>query len=449
MSDQDTIAAIASGSGRAGVGVIRISGPHAKSIAAHIISAEFPPPRYALHTSFVDQQKDIIDSGLILYFENPHSFTGEDVVELQGHGGFFVQQSLLARIIELGARVARPGEFSERAFLNGKIDLTQAEAIADLIHAESAQAARAAARSVRGDFSAAIYALRDQLVHIRMYVEAAIDFSEESIDFWSSDDMAERCRICCDTLEAVLQIAQQGAKLSEGNRIVIAGLPNAGKSSLLNALLGDARAIVTDLPGTTRDVIEASCFLGQSKIELLDTAGLRETSDTIEHIGIQRAQAAIANADHVLIVMDSTQLPVDWTPNVADLPDMMPEHASRTWICNKAELLEWEPLVQHMGSETVIRLSAKQNLGISLLREHLQSTLYTSVAHNAVSARTRHCDALGRAKAALIEAQKVGLVIELIAEQLRISQQAIDEITGFFTTDDLLGSIFSHFCVGK
>ncbi|UIP85947.1 tRNA uridine-5-carboxymethylaminomethyl(34) synthesis GTPase MnmE [Pseudomonas phenolilytica] len=451
---RDTIAAVATAPGRGGVGIVRVSGPRARALAITLSGRE-PTPRHAHYGPFHANDGEVIDEGLLLFFPGPHSFTGEDVLELQGHGGPVVLDQLLRRCVELGARLARPGEFSERAFLNDKIDLAQAEAIADLIEASSTQAARNAVRSLQGDFSRRVHQLTERLIQLRIYVEAAIDFPEEEIDFLADGHVLQLLDGVRNELSAVLREAGQGALLRDGMTVVIAGRPNAGKSSLLNALAGREAAIVTDIAGTTRDVLREHIHIDGMPLHVLDTAGLRNTDDQVERIGVQRALDAIGSADRVLLVVDAS------SPEASDPMALWPEFlASRpqpdkvTLIRNKADLTgEAVVLNQAVDGHVTLSLSAKAGEGIDLLREHLKQCMgYEQTAESSFSARRRHLDALRLAEQYLqhghAQLTQAGAG-ELLAEDLRLAQQALGEITGAFSSDDLLGRIFSSFCIGK
>ncbi|KGK85611.1 tRNA uridine-5-carboxymethylaminomethyl(34) synthesis GTPase MnmE [Pseudomonas stutzeri] len=451
---RDTIAAVATAPGRGGVGIVRVSGPRARALAITLSGRE-PTPRHAHYGPFHANDGEVIDEGLLLFFPGPHSFTGEDVLELQGHGGPVVLDQLLRRCVELGARLARPGEFSERAFLNDKIDLAQAEAIADLIEASSTQAARNAVRSLQGDFSRRVHQLTERLIQLRIYVEAAIDFPEEEIDFLADGHVLQLLDGVRNELSAVLREAGQGALLRDGMTVVIAGRPNAGKSSLLNALAGREAAIVTDIAGTTRDVLREHILIDGMPLHVLDTAGLRNTDDQVERIGVQRALDAIGSADRVLLVVDAS------SPEASDPMALWPEFlASRpqpdkvTLIRNKADLTgEAVVLNQAVDGHVTLSLSAKAGEGIDLLREHLKQCMgYEQTAESSFSARRRHLDALRLAEQYLqhghAQLTQAGAG-ELLAEDLRLAQQALGEITGAFSSDDLLGRIFSSFCIGK
>ncbi|AHK17140.1 tRNA uridine-5-carboxymethylaminomethyl(34) synthesis GTPase MnmE [Thalassolituus oleivorans] len=458
---QDTIAAVATAPGRGGVGIIRVSGDKAQAVALAVLG-HLPKPRYAHYGPFKAQDGSVLDEGIALFFPNPNSFTGEDVLELQGHGGPVVLDILLKEVIAQGCRLARPGEFSERAFLNDKMDLAQAEAIADLIDSASEQAARCALRSLQGEFSKRVHSLLDQLIQLRIYVEAAIDFPEEEIDFLSDGKVSAMLADVEAELAAVMREANQGAILREGMNVVIAGRPNAGKSSLLNALAGQERAIVTDIAGTTRDVLKEHIHIDGMPLHIIDTAGLRDAPDEVEKIGIQRAWDEISKADRVLLMVDSTTTETDPEKLLHALYDErgLKEQADDflqskriTVIRNKADLsTEVIGLDIHKRFPT-ITLSAKQNAGVDVLREHLKDIMgYNAANEGGFLARRRHIDALNRANDAVafgrqqLDGMGAG---ELLAEDLRMAQQALNEITGAFTADDLLGEIFGSFCIGK
>jgi tRNA modification GTPase len=463
---QDTIAAIATAPGRGGVGIVRVSGDKAQAIA-HAVLGLLPKPRFAHYGPFKDAEGNELDEGLGLFFPNPHSFTGEDVLELQGHGGPVVLDFILQRCVELGARIARPGEFSERAFLNDKLDLAQAEAIADLIDSASAQAARCALRSLQGVFSDKIHALVDQLIYLRSFVEASIDFPEEEIDFLSDGKVEAMLQEIKSAAAGVLQEANQGAILREGMNVVIAGRPNAGKSSLLNALAGQDRAIVTDIAGTTRDVLKEHIHIDGMPLHIIDTAGLRDAPDEVERIGIQRAWTEIEQADRILLIIDSSTDETDPKALLHALydeqgleneTDALISNGHITVIRNKADLLESDHESAKLGLHDeadfpTLAISAKQNLGINELREHLKDVMgFNAASEGGFLARRRHIEALEKAQYAIQagEDQLLGAMAgELLAEDLRMAQQALGEITGEFTADDLLGSIFGSFCIGK
>nr|WP_299245147.1 tRNA uridine-5-carboxymethylaminomethyl(34) synthesis GTPase MnmE [uncultured Halomonas sp.] len=450
---QDTIAALATPSGRGGVGIIRLSGPACTAIAEKMLGG-LPEPRHACYGPFMANERRPLDEGIALYFPGPHSFTGEDVLELQGHGGPVIMDLLLARCVELGARLARPGEFSERAFLNDKLDLAQAEAIADLIDANSQAAAENALRSLQGEFSRRVEALVEQLIQLRLYVEAAIDFPDEEIDFLADGKVAARLASIQSALKDVCNAASQGALIREGMSVVIAGRPNAGKSSLLNALTEQDTAIVTAVEGTTRDVLREHIHLDGMPLHIIDTAGLRDTPDAVEQIGVARAWAEIEKADRVLLLVDAATTEaldpmVIWPEFVARLPDP----GRLTLIRNKIDTSHEPAGLDDTTTPPTLRLSAKTGAGMESLKEHLKTIMgYSATTEGRFSARRRHLDALKRAESALTNgsAQLRGHGAgELLAEDLREAQQALGEITGEFSADDLLGKIFGEFCIGK
>ena len=449
----DTIVAIATAAGAGGVGIVRLSGPRARAIA-EIVGGKTLAPRTARYAIFRDADGETIDDGIALYFKAPASFTGEDVAELQAHGSPPVLRQLLARCCALGARPARPGEFSERAFLNDKLDLAQAEAIADLIEASSEQAARSAMHSLQGQFSGKVQQLVESLTRLRIYVEAAIDFPDEVIDFLSDGKVAGDLYAIMSELDDVRGEAKQGALLREGMKVVIAGRPNAGKSTLLNALAGRESAIVTEIAGTTRDVLREHIHLDGMPLHIIDTAGLRDTQDKVEQIGIERAWAEIEQADRVLFMVDGTTTDaVDPREIWPEFVDRLPKNIGLTVIRNKADLTgeDLEPS-QELG-HAVYRISAKTELGLPALREHLKACMgFQGNTEGGFMARRRHLDALERAAERLLVAKEqleVYVAGELVAEELRLAQESLSEITGEFSSDDLLGRIFSSFCIGK
>ncbi|MFO6493706.1 tRNA uridine-5-carboxymethylaminomethyl(34) synthesis GTPase MnmE [Hafnia alvei] len=454
MSQSDTIVAQATPPGRGGVGILRVSGRQAKEVAMALLG-KLPKPRYADYLPFKDTDGSVLDQGIALYFPGPNSFTGEDVLELQGHGGPVILDLLLKRILQMPeVRIARPGEFSERAFLNDKLDLAQAEAIADLIDASSEQAARSAVNSLQGAFSNRVNQLVEALTHLRIFVEAAIDFPDEEIDFLSDGKIEAQLNGVMGELQAVRAEARQGSLLREGMKVVIAGRPNAGKSSLLNALAGREAAIVTDIAGTTRDVLREHIHIDGMPLHIIDTAGLREASDEVERIGIERAWNEIEQADRVLFMVDGTTTdaiePASiWPEFMARLPKTLPI----TVVRNKADMTGEALGLSEVNGYSLIRLSARTGEGIDVLREHLKQSMgFTSNMEGGFLARRRHLQALETA-AEHLEQGKEQLVSayagELLAEELRLAQQALSEITGEFTSDDLLGRIFSSFCIGK
>ncbi|GAB7260063.1 tRNA uridine-5-carboxymethylaminomethyl(34) synthesis GTPase MnmE [Dickeya ananatis] len=454
MSHTDTIVAQATPPGRGGVGILRISGRQASAVAQAVLG-KLPKPRYADYLPFHDVDGSVLDQGIALWFPGPNSFTGEDVLELQGHGGPVILDLLLKRVVALpDVRIARPGEFSERAFLNDKLDLAQAEAIADLIDASSEQAARSAVNSLQGVFSSRVHQLVEALTHLRIYVEAAIDFPDEEIDFLSDGKIEAMLNAVISDLEGVRGEARQGSLLREGMKVVIAGRPNAGKSSLLNALAGRDAAIVTDIAGTTRDVLREHIHIDGMPLHIIDTAGLREASDEVERIGIERAWQEIEQADRVLFMVDGTT--TDAVEPAAIWPEFMARLPSRlpiTVVRNKADVTG-EPLgIEEVNTYSLIRLSARTGDGVDLLRDHLKQSMgFTSNTEGGFLARRRHLQALEQAAQHLQQGHEQlvsAYAGELLAEELRLAQQALSEITGEFTSDDLLGRIFSSFCIGK
>lgn len=448
--DIDTIAALATPPGRGGIGVIRVSGPQAASIA-RIVLGQLPSARKAIYQSFRDVQGQVIDEGVALYFSSPHSFTGEDVLELQGHGGPVVMDLLLKTVLNLGARPARPGEFSERAFINDKMDLVQAEAVADLIDSASEQAARLAVRSLQGEFSQRVSLLVEQLTDLRMYVESAIDFPEEEIDFLADGQVQLRLADIQQSLESTLRSAQQGNLLREGMTVVIAGRPNAGKSTLLNALAGRETAIVTDIPGTTRDILREHIQLDGMPLHIIDTAGLRESEDAVEQEGVRRAWAEIKQSDRILFLHDATR---DFDAEEDALRLQLSQAGPPiTLVYNKMDLVKNTPPSIDDNNVIEIHLSAQTGEGIEALKMHLKETVgYMASGEGQFMARRRHLDALMKAQQHLVrggEQLRDYAAGEILAEELRLAQQALGEITGQVSADDLLGRIFSSFCVGK
>ena len=444
MSEKDTITAIATAPGQGGVGIVRVSGNLARNIAEQLIG-KVPSARFAHYTAFKNENNETMDNGIALYFEAPNSFTGEDVLELQAHGGPVVLDIILKRVLSLGARPAKAGEFSERAFLNDKIDLAQAEAIADLIAADSEQAARAAVRSMQGEFSSVIHQLVEELTQLRIHVESALDFPEEEIDFLADVAISNKLKEVQQKLQDVKISAQQGRLLKEGMTVVIAGKPNAGKSSLLNKLAGQETAIVTEVAGTTRDILREHIQIDGLPLHIIDTAGLRESDDVVEQEGIKRAKEMIEKSDRVLFM-------VDINDDDKSMLDSLPKHVGKTIIYNKidkvnrtAEIIEEET--------TEIFLSAKTGDGIELLKQHLKNCMgYQQKNEGQFIARRRHLDAIDRAEEHLLIADKNLHMLqagELLAEELRFAQEALASITGEFSSDDLLGRIFSDFCIGK
>ena len=449
LKHTDCIAAIATPPGRGGIGVVRVSGRDLLTLAA-AISGKTPAPRRATIADFLATDGTPLDHGLILYFPAPHSFTGEDVLELHGHGGPVVMQTLLARCVELGARLAQPGEFARRAYENDKIDLAQAEGIVDLIEAASAQAARSALRSLSGEFSRAVQAIVEQLIELRMLIEATLDFPDEEIDaeelLHDIDAVARLEKLNAD-LATLQSRARQGAVLRSGLHVVLAGLPNVGKSSLLNRLAGEERAIVTDIAGTTRDALRETIQVEGIPLHIIDTAGLRETEDAVEKIGIARSWQEIERADVLLQIVDAR---TGVTPADHAIAVKLPAGIERLVIENKCDLADTEPGRYMAGHQVHLRLSAKSGEGMALLHDELLRIAgWTGHGEDVLLARERHLDALKLAaeKSALAGRQLDRL--ELAAEELRLAQHALSAITGEFTADDLLGEIFGRFCIGK
>jgi tRNA modification GTPase len=444
-TENDTIVAIATPPGTGGIGVVRSSGGDCERIARAMLGS-LPEPRVATVAAFVDARGAQLDEGLALYFPGPASFTGESVLELHGHGGPVVMSLLVDAVLELGARRADPGEFSKRAYLNDKLDLVQAEAIADLIGSGTAQAARAALRSLNGLFSGAVHALVEQLTGLRVYVEAAIDFPEEEIDFLADDEIAERLAACAAAFDALLSRASVGLVMRDGYQVVIVGKPNAGKSSLMNRLSGEETAIVTEIAGTTRDVLRERINIDGLAVELVDTAGLRENPDRIEEEGIRRARKAMAEADAVLWIQDATE------PVPERIEEPVPGGVPLTIVRNKIDLSGDSPGIVD-GDRSVVMLSARTGDGIDALRDRIRELAgFRDLGEGAFTARRRHIEALKDAKKHF-EAGRAALrdtrAGELLAEELRLAQQSLGTITVEFTPDDLLGRIFSEFCIGK
>jgi tRNA modification GTPase len=453
----DTIAAIATPPGRGGVGIVRVSGPKSGEICQAIVGS-IPPLRSAQYAAFLSANGSKIDEGLAIYFKNPSSFTGEDVLELQGHGGPVILDMLLRRVLALGARMARAGEFSERAFLNNKIDLVQAEAVAQLISASTEQAAIAAMRSLQGEFSQTINNLVEDLIRLRLYVEAAIDFPEEEINFLADSHIKDSLLAILERIEAVYERAKQGLIMEEGVNVVIAGKPNAGKSTLLNKLTGTDTAIVTPIAGTTRDIVKAQINLDGVVLNVLDTAGLRETEDIVEQAGIARTWQAVELADLILLVVDLT-VETETDPRLL-FPELMAKINNNSKVLvllNKIDCVTKEPQVINHNKYTAIMLSANNGAGIDLLRSAIKTAIGLSASTTETEtgiflARRRHLEAITRANSFILAGKQqleANMAGELLAEELRHAQLALSEITGRFTSDDLLGRIFSEFCIGK
>ena len=445
-SSTDTIAAIATASGAGGIGVVRVSGQLCKEIAKQIFG-HCPAPRHASYLDFKQANGDLIDRGIAIYYQNPHSYTGEDVLELQAHGGTALMQMLLTRCIALGARQAEPGEFTRRAYLNDKIDLAQAEAVADVINATTLEAAKSAVRSLSGEFSNSINLLLQQLVELRMYVEACLDFPEEEIDFITQGKVAEKITANQQTLARIFSKAKQGAILREGIHVVLIGQPNVGKSSLMNALAGEEVAIVTPIAGTTRDAIKSAIQINGVPLHVIDTAGLRETADEVEKIGIARTYRATESADIALILIDTTHGIGEAEKSILK---RLPQEIVKIWVHNKIDVSQEHTQIFEKMGETHIYLSAKTGEGLDLLKQYLLTQVgYQQNSEGVFMARARHLEALRNVEQHLQYAAMQINSAELVAEELRLAQESLGSITGEFTPDDLLGEIFSKFCIGK
>jgi tRNA modification GTPase len=443
--EKDIIAGIATAHGRGSVGIIRLSGSNLVSLANALLGKPLLP-RQANYTVFLDERGETLDQGIALFFPAPHSYTGEDVLELQGHGGTAVLRLVLQRCLGLGARLAEPGEFTKRAFLNGKLDLAQAESVADLIEATTSQAVRSAMRSLRGEFSDAIHQLVNELICLRMLVEAMLDFPEEGL---GTSDIALRDTQLdglCDKLERIIGLARQGSLLREGAHIVLVGQPNVGKSSLLNCLSGEEVALVSKIPGTTRDIIRQAIQIGGVPLHIIDTAGLRNSVDEVEQMGIARARDAMQKADAALILLDASQ---GMGEREQEISDELPPGIPRIYVFNKIDLLAQAPHIEQKEGDCCIYLSAKTGAGLDLLRDKLLELIGWHQEAGVFMARERHVRALIAAQSHLRRALKSTGQAEILAEELRLTQEALNSITGEFTADDLLGEIFSRFCIGK
>lgn len=442
----ETIAAIATAPGSGGIGIVRVSGAACKRIAVGVLGL-CPAPRHAAYLDFKEADGSLIDRGIAIYYSAPHSYTGEDVLELQAHGGPALMQILLARCLALGARQATPGEFTKRAYLNDKLDLAQAEAVIDVINASTEAAARSAVRSLSGEFSGRIQALLSRMIELRMYVEACLDFPEEEIDFITQGRVGEKLSVIQQELVAVFRSASQGNLLREGIQVVLIGQPNVGKSSLMNQLAGEDVAIVTSIAGTTRDVIKSSIQIQGVPLHIIDTAGLRETSNEVEKHGIARTWRALESADVALLLVDAAH---GIGKSEKSILERLPSFLPKIWIHNKIDLSSESPKKEVLDDETHIYLSAKHGQGLSLLQEHLLSLAgWQPSGEGVFMARTRHLDALTQVEQHLARAIQMLGQAELVAEELRLAQEALSQITGEFTPDDLLGEIFSKFCIGK
>jgi len=443
------IAAIATPPGKGGVGIIRISGKDLKKISQQILK-KIPIPRFAEYLPFFDSNNQIIDQGIAIFFSAPNSFTGEDVLELQGHGGPIVLDLLLKEVLQCGARMANPGEFSYRAYMNDKIDLAQAEAISDLINSSTEVAAKSAMRSLKGDFSLQIQTLLSDLINARMHVESAIDFPEEEIDFLADQVLIEKLEKLEISINKIFATAKQGCVLNEGMTIVIAGQPNAGKSSLLNRLAGYDVAIVTHHEGTTRDVLKENIQIDGMPLHIIDTAGLRNEANEIEQLGINKAWQEINKADHILYIVDDK---LNFSAKDEELVSLLPDNISKTIIFNKIDISNKKASIDKQENQAKIYLSVKENVGLELLLSHLKNVIgYSGESEDVFIARRRHIDALQQAKSFIengIAELRKNHAGELLAEDLRQAQKELNLITGEFDNEDLLGEIFSNFCIGK
>lgn len=446
MQNADTIAAVATGYGRAGIGVVRVSGPGVQSLVTSLTGG-IPPARHAALSAFRDADGEVIDQGISIFFPGPHSYTGEDVLEIQGHGGVAILRMLLRRCVELGARVAEPGEFTKRAFLNDKMDLAQAESVADVIDASSADAVRSAQRSLAGEFSLRVNSIVARLIEIRSLVEAVLDFPEEQVDLIDRHQVLGRLRAVQDDIATLSESATQGRLLREGLRVVLTGAPNVGKSSLMNRLAEEEVAIVTEMPGTTRDILQRELVVSGLPVHVIDTAGLRDSDDPVERIGVARTLQQLEHADVVLEIRDTA---APGNGSVGGIPVQFPAGARKILVINKIDLTGEEPRVMREAHADTVWLSAKSGAGIDLLRETLLRVGGRRVTDEVpFMARERHIVCLNQALATVRAASEEVQRLELCAEELRLAQQALGQITGEFSADDLLGEIFSRFCIGK
>lgn len=441
----DTIVAVATAPGRGGIGVVRISGRDLASISVTLLGQTLFP-RHATYTAFLDADGSIIDQGIAIFFPGPNSYTGEDVLELQGHGGIAVLHLLLQRCLTTGARLAQPGEFTQRAFLNNKLDLVQAESVADLIDATSTQAVRSASRSLQGDFSKAIHALVDKLIELRMWVEASLDFPEEELDLADLKHCKNKLDEIHIELDRVFNLAKQGSILREGAHIVLVGQPNVGKSSLLNRLSGEDIALVSEIAGTTRDTIRQVIEISGVPLHIIDTAGLRESQDVVEQMGMERTKQAMQKADMILLLADVQQ---ENSTAHQKILELIPSNIPRLYVINKIDLLKQEARIETCEGGCYVYLSAKTDEGIDLLRDKILQLMGWHAESGVFMARERHLQALAQAKQCLQRAANESAQTELFAEELRLAQEMLGQITGEFSPDDLLGEIFSRFCIGK
>ena len=449
LSDRNTIAAISTAQGQGGIGIVRLSGDDALKIAKKICSGTITSRHAGFH-NFQDESQEILDQGIVLYFSNPHSFTGEDVIEFQGHGGQAVLESILSLCIKYGAKLAEPGEFTKRAYLNNKIDLAQAESVIDVINATTLQAVKSASFSLSGKFSIKINNLLEKIISLRVYVEACIDFPEEEIDFLEQGKVIEKLHNIIAEIDAILDVARQSELLKNGINLVLIGQPNVGKSSLLNALAGTEKAIVTKIPGTTRDLITSQISIKGIPINVIDTAGLRETENEVEQLGIKKTWEAIQTAHVAVLLVDITKGSGDYEEVILS---KLPKDIKKIRIFNKIDLVTREASVENNNNETIIYLSAKLENGIDLLKnkliERVSNNFHQDAEQSVILARSRHIYALNNVREAVTKALINKESSELLAEELTQAQQELSTITGDFTNDDLLGKIFSSFCIGK
>ena len=449
LNDRNTIAAISTAQGQGGIGIVRLSGNDALKIAKKICSGTITPRHVGFH-NFQDESQETLDQGIVLYFSNPHSFTGEDVIEFQGHGGQAVLESILSLCIKYGAKLAEPGEFTKRAYLNNKIDLTQAESVIDVINATTLQAVKSASYSLTGKFSSKINSLLEKIISLRVYVEACIDFPEEEIDFLEQGNVIEKLHNIIAEIDAILDVAKQSELLKNGINLVLIGQPNVGKSTLLNALAGTEKAIVTKIPGTTRDLITSQISIKGIPINVIDTAGLRETDDEVEQLGINKTWEAIQTAHVAVLLVDITKGSGDYEEFILN---KLPKGIKKLRLFNKIDLVTREASVENNNNETIIYLSAKLENGIDLLKntliERVNDNFHQDSEQSIILARSRHIYALNNIRQSVTKALINKESSELLAEELTQAQHELSAITGDFTNDDLLGKIFSSFCIGK
>ena len=449
LNDRNTIAAISTAQGQGGIGIVRLSGNDALKIAKKICSGTITPRHVGFH-NFQDESQETLDQGIVLYFSNPHSFTGEDVIEFQGHGGQAVLESILSLCIKYGAKLAEPGEFTKRAYLNNKIDLTQAESVIDVINATTLQAVKSASYSLTGKFSSKINSLLEKIISLRVYVEACIDFPEEEIDFLEQGKVIEKLHNIIAEIDAILDVAKQSELLKNGINLVLIGQPNVGKSTLLNALAGTEKAIVTKIPGTTRDLITSQISIKGIPINVIDTAGLRETEDEVEQLGINKTWEAIQTAHVAVLLVDITKGSGDYEEFILN---KLPKGIKKLRLFNKIDLVTREASVENNNNETIIYLSAKLENGIDLLKntliERVSDNFHQDSEQSMILARSRHIYALNNVRQSVTKALINKESSELLAEELTQAQHELSPITGDFTNDDLLGKIFSSFCIGK